>query len=195
MKTFKVFMEEQELLETPQYVPATNFEFDKEEVRKKSIPTSYKVVGKFKGFDILETRDREYFVLNKEKTEVIYKMTYSRGHIEWLNKISLTQIEVWSYGGIQGLGIPKYVFWNFLYDYNKCVVTDSHQTPAGSRFWMRRVEEAYLKGLNVYHINLLDKTIVPILKVNDAFNHTIYGDDRIHNHQLLCISKEKLPKE
>lgn len=195
MKTFKVFLEEQELLETPQYVPATNFGFDKDEATKKAIPTSFKVVGTFEGFDILETRDREYFVLNKEKTEVIYKMTYSRGHIEWLNKISLTQIEIWFYGGNLARGVAKYIFWNFLYKYNECVTTDAHQTPDGSRFWRRRLEEAQEMNLNIYHINLLDKTIVPILKVNDAFNHTIYGDDRIHHHQLLCISKEKLPKE
>jgi hypothetical protein len=137
-----------------------------------------------------------YIGVDHKELKIVYYMMYEVNHDPLVGRY-VSQAMVWldkSYAPARGL--PKKIFFDQLVKKYDTILTDSIQTWNGRAFWMRRLQEAFQKGFNVYYVNLDNDSIEKLEEFADIprFDAKYHIWDAHSFHKRLAISKKKLMK-
>jgi len=89
------------------------------------------------------------------------------------------------------------VFFNYILDKYNALLSDGNQTSGGQFFWESQVSSALSKGKHVYFYKMMSAELetVPDQDTFDIIKEHIWGDTDSHEHNLMLISNESLPKD
>lgn len=140
----------------------------------------------------------EYFCLDRQEQLITYYMKSKVGNngilkdfvwqsLVWVNKRAhLTYLDK----------IPSKIFFEYLLPKYHTIITDSEQTWHGRRFWEYRLEEAFMKGLNVYFFNFQNRQLSKLDSSKDIdeyqLEYDIWGPSNIHEMKRLVITDKEL---
>ena len=142
------------------------------------------------------TGEEVYMAVDHKSMKIVYYMMYEV-HQDPLIGRYVNQAMVWldkTYSPAKGL--PKRVFFDQLVKKYDTVLTDSIQTWNGRAFWMRRLQEAFQKGFNVYFVDLERNKVEKLEDFADIskFNEKYHIWEPHGFHKRLAITKRKLSK-
>lgn len=137
--------------------------------------------------------DYQMGLVSKTKPpKTTYFVQYERKHIPKIG-FGVTQTMVWR----NSAAIPeiaKKVFFDYLVNKYDTVFTDDEQTPAGKKFWVKRMQEAFDKGLTVGMTD--DKGSFILYDGSNDIENWIektqaYGDedDTFYNYRFFITNK------
>lgn len=97
------------------------------------------------------TNQREGYYWISYEGLIIWIAKFKKFQFSWmLVRIQISQVLLWR-DPTPRLpdAFTTHMFFNFVLKRHKCVLSDKEQTPAGQRFWIRRMQEALRKNLRV----------------------------------------------
>ena len=138
----------------------------------------YKTVKQDKSYQKFETKNNVtlYKRTRGKETEIFglvepdyvgYYVRYEKQDAGFIDVEWMTQVFVWAGNSPHTKDIPEYVFFNHVLSETGVVFSDGQQTERGERFWLRMIEIAFLKNLNVYLIDFVKQKIKRIDSVGD----------------------------
>jgi hypothetical protein len=93
--------------------------------------------------------------------------------------------------------LPTKIFFELIDDYHT-VTADLEQTPAGRDFWMRKIHQAFGRGLNVYYANFEKNDLIQLRNPADMnrinFTHGVWTSAESSLDKVFVISNKKLTK-
>jgi hypothetical protein len=145
----------------------------------------------------LVEKGQRLVLLNHNDQRIEYYMQYEYGSFRSIKTI--TQIAIWAHQAfalpnIKGVSAIKWVFFNYLLPKAEAIAADSLQTEDGKKFWLRRLRDAWDKGLHTYLV-LRDKNTVVEIKTTKELNALasyIWGTHVRYEFRRAFISKDEL---
>jgi hypothetical protein len=140
----------------------------------------------------------EYFCLDSSVKRVTYFMKYQVSNNGILGQF-VWQSLVWTdpeFHPIYLQNIPANIFFNHLLPKFHTIVTDSHQTWNGRRFWELRIADALHKNLNVYFFNFQNRELIPVKSYAELHEfqrkYDIWGAAPSSTMKRMVISDKEL---
>lgn len=149
------------LFEMPQSIAPTNFNLDLPAVNRRKanelLKSSEKdLVKSFSPKVNLYEVGRQFALIDEERRKILYYMGWKEILHKFVNHRAACQIAVWRDVDVPGYeDVAKEIFFDELLPKYGVIITDAMQTEDGRNFWVRRIGNAFNKGLNVYYLNLM----------------------------------------
>lgn len=135
------------------------------------------------GLYILATGDRIDYACNYKKVELSEKTLPV--------KFGVRQVLIHNFPGSSAFttGIGAVIFWDYLFDNFKCLVSDNQQTIDGKKFWRYRIKEAFEKKMTVRVINTNDNTFVDVNSLSELeqLDQNIWGESKWFQRVVIAI--------
>lgn len=177
---------EMDLLEMPQKIPPTIFDFEDDAKNREFTAERMKKISKIiednENYSIVGTGDGYhgwYLLFNKETKLSDYAVQYEFRNWNWING-SVTQCVLWRrVGSIFTRDITKRMFFSVLLPKYGAIMSDRQQTDNGHNFWIDRLADAVARNLRVgladtarHMVDWYDGTHIDVVKwtrQKDAF--------------------------
>jgi hypothetical protein len=204
---------EEFIVENPQRIPALKLpQFEdlrsNKKLAKKILlwtPTAKLIETTSTGVKLYQQskdKETEIYGIDEEDGLIVYYVRYEVQKADFIDVNWVTQVLVWRgrLSSPKTEGLPKHVFFDYVFPTEGVVVTDSQQTENGEEFWQRRIPDAFAKHLNVYLIDFHKKTVVK-LKTKDDYAKLLntkndpWGATAWHKGIRLAISDFDLAQE
>jgi hypothetical protein len=97
-----------------------------------------------------------FILIDEKRVRVLYYMEWKEIFHKFVNHKAASQVLVWRDKSVPGYtNVAAQIFFDYLLPKFSVVITDALQSPDGQNFWIRRVSDAFERGLNVYYLGLL----------------------------------------
>jgi hypothetical protein len=190
---------------SPQSIEPTNFNLDDDVHNRQFLAklsnekyTVLKLNGAPSHFELRDYKN-QLALIDKDESKIRYYLKYNISHNKFLNKKAISQVKVWSdIGSSQIRNLPTSIFFNHLLPKTGTIITDSHQTDDGHRFWSRRIGDAFELGHKVTYVNMLapnkEKVKINNIAHYDKFsrNKEIWGHKQKHQARRIVISHDDI---
>lgn len=194
------------LLESPQSIEPSSFGLSNVQVnisQANKILTNKKLkqIGTIKDLPLYKCGNTyaiiEYDGGDHTKPMIRYYVQYVTNWLSLIKHQAIQQVLVWRSGGYYG--IASQVFFDYLLKETGCLVTDAFQTPDGERFWNDRINDALVRGLFVYYIDILapNRVVKQLHSMNDlsSIQQIAWGDDQRKQEKRIIITNFNVPEQ
>lgn len=127
-----------------------------------------------------DSEDNGYYWVEYEG-QILWLVKFKLFRRDWLPVPAVSQVALWRDDSMfLPSAFTKKMFFDFVLKRHKAVLSDKEQTPAGERFWKRRLREALDKRLNIAFVNFNDQTLKQIesLEELNELGSLAWGRDR-----------------
>lgn len=188
----------------PEMVPSTDFMLDDEVANKRKhdylFAKKTKVIENTNNhiFYKAGTDNEGWYAGYDKRIELLYYLVQYESVQTFLGK-AVTQTLIWRWGAnMFAMGITEKVVFDILLNDFDTIMSDSHHTPDGKKFWITLLARAERRRLLVALINLKEKLIIraernePIPLFLKRVSKEAWGDTENFQNMRFLISKKPI---
>lgn len=161
--------------ESPEFVGSTEFGLEKtiinRELASKLLKKKKELIQDSDDYEIFRTgsdRNGNIVLYNKESELIEYFVAYEALSFSGLGSY-VTQVKLWRHTDSRiAIGKTSEIFFGYLLNKYKSIMSDSQQTRDGAKFWRSRLAEATGKGYRIGLANLNSKEMIWYDKKTDG---------------------------
>jgi hypothetical protein len=125
-----------------------------------------------------------FIMVDPHRVTVLYYMKWKEEYYNLLGTTVVKEMIQWRDRGVfESRNLTSHVFFDLLLPIHGAVMTDHRHTADGQRFWLRTIDEAFDRNLNVYMVNFFEST-------GGVKNHIELLSDKLALHNLLIRSPD-----
>jgi hypothetical protein len=129
----------------------------------------------------------KFALVDPHRVRLLYYMSWVDCYYKFLNITVAQEVFHWKDRGVfENRNLTAHVYFDLLLPVNQVIMTDSEHTGPGEGFWLKAIDEAFDRGLNIYYINFMQTpqhSTRKIVKIKDKFEFTGLLVDPINIHQ------------
>lgn len=199
---------EELLFEMPKSIEPTEFNLNDELINRRIALELLKNKRKRElekvGPNTLYEIGRKIALLDAENKRVLYYVQWNEVFHKLIGKTGAAQIAVWRNRtkAVVPATLATRVFFDYLLPKYGVMITDALQTPDGKEFWVRRVTDAFARGLHVYYINLMGAkggTSPELIEIHNGEefdelerDRKFWGSTELFRARKILITQDKL---